>query len=73
MSAQFFEAALELGKFLQIETGNFNTLHDWLKANIYQHGRKYTAAELVERVTGAPLSIDPFIRYIQRKYGTIRA
>lgn len=75
MSAQFFEAALATTKEIstQIETGNYNTLHDWLKANIYQHGRKYTAAELVERVTGAPLSIDPFIRYIQRKYGELYA
>ena len=73
MSAQFFEAALQTdpGIPTQLETGNFRTLHDWLKTNIYQHGRKYTAAELIERVTGSPLSIDPFISYIQRKYGEI--
>jgi carboxypeptidase Taq len=73
MSAQFFEAALKAEPEIstQIETGNFNTLHNWLKENIYQHGRKYTAAEVVERVTGAPLSIAPFIRYIQRKYGEL--
>lgn len=75
MSAQFFEAALLANPEIpsQIETGKFNTLHDWLKQNIYQHGRKYTAAELVERVTGSPLSINPFIRYIQRKYGELYA
>lgn len=75
MSAQFFEAALKANPEIptQIEKGDFNTLHDWLKQNIYQHGRKYTAAELVERVTGGPLSIDPFIRYIQRKYGELYA
>ena len=73
MSAQFFEAALKAEPEIptQIETGNFNTVHDWLRANIYQHGRKYTAAEVVERVTGSPLSIDPFIRYIKRKYGEL--
>ena len=73
MSAQFFEAALKADPEIptQIETGNFNTLHDWLQANIYQHGRKYTAAEVVERVTGSPLSIDPFICYIKRKYGEL--
>ena len=73
MSAQFFEAALKAEPEIptQIETGNFNKVHDWLRANIYQHGRKYTAAEVVERVTGSPLSIDPFIRYIKRKYGEL--
>jgi carboxypeptidase Taq len=73
MSAQFFAAALQANPEIphQIETGNFSTLHDWLKQNIYQHGRKYTAAELVERVTGSPLSIDPFICYIQQKFGEL--
>lgn len=73
ISAQFFEAALKADPEIPsgIEQGNVNTLHNWLKENIYQHGRKYTAAELIDRVTGKPLSIDPFIRYIQRKYGEL--
>ena len=75
MSAQFFEAALKANPEIptQIEKGNFNTLHDWLKQNIYQHGRKYTAALVVERATASPLSIDPFIRYIRGKYGELYA
>lgn len=75
MSAQFFEAALKAHPEIptQIENGNFSTLHNWLTGNIYQYGRKYTAAELIERVTGSPLSIEPFIRYIQQKYGEIYA
>ena len=75
MSAQFFEAALEAEPEipLQIAKGHFTILHDWLKVNIYQHGRKYTTAELVERVTGSKLRIDPYISYIQQKYGEIYA
>ena len=75
MSAQFFEAALKANPEIptQIEKGNSNPLHDWLKENIYQHGRKYTPTELVERVTGSSLSIDPFIRYIEGKYGELYA
>ncbi len=75
MSAQFFAAAVKANPEIpsQIEKGDFNTLHNWLKENIYQHGRKYTAAELIERVTGGVLSIDPFINYIQRKYGELYA
>jgi carboxypeptidase Taq len=75
MSAQFFAAAVKANPEIptQIEKGDFNPLHDWLKENIYQHGRKYTAPELIERVTGGPLSIDPFIDYIQRKYGELYA
>ena len=73
MSAQFFDAALKAHPEIPvaIEQGNFSSLHNWLKENIYQHGCKYTAAEIIERVTGSPLSIDPFINYIKQKYGEI--
>lgn len=75
MGAQFFEAALQAHPEIpgQITQGNFETLHGWLKRNIYQQGRKYTATELLERVTGSPLSIEPFLRYIRRKFGELYA
>jgi carboxypeptidase Taq len=73
MSAQFFDAALKEHPEIptQIETGNFSVLHDWLKANIYHQGRKFTAAETVARVTGKPLSTKPLMDYIHRKYGDL--
>lgn len=73
MSAQFFQAALQTHPQIstEIAQGKFDTLHNWLKANIYQHGRKYTAAEIVERATGKQLSIEPFIRYTQQKFGEL--
>ena len=73
MSAAFWQAAHaahpEIGD--QIAQGQFDTLHGWLRQNIYQHGRKFTAAELVEQVTRAPLTIDPYINYLQAKYGEL--
>jgi carboxypeptidase Taq len=73
MSAQFFEAALTAHPEIstKIVRGRFGTLHNWLKENIYQHGSKYTAAEIIRGVTGAPLCIEPFIRYIRQKYGQL--
>ena len=73
MSTQFFEAALQAhpGIPAEIEAGEFATLHGWLQEHIYQHGRKYTAPELIERVTGGPLSIEPYIRYLRTKYGEL--
>lgn len=75
MSAQFFEAAIGAHPEIpnQIEQGNFATLHNWLKQNIYCHGRKFTAHELLEQVTGSPLSTAPLLRHIHRKYGEIYA
>jgi len=73
MGAGFFEAALQAHPEItsEIEEGQFGTLHAWLKENIYQHGRKYTPSELIQRVTGAPLSIEPYIRYLRAKYGEL--
>ncbi len=71
MNAQFFaRAAVDLPDVRErMSRGDFSALHDWLKENIYRHGAKYTADELVERVTGRPLEVRPFIDYIKLKYG----
>ncbi len=73
MSAQFYEAALnEAPQILsEIEQGKFDLLLNWLKTNIYQYGRKYTADELIQRVTGGPLCIEPYIHYLKTKYGDL--
>jgi carboxypeptidase Taq len=71
LSAQFYDTALKAHPSIpdEIGRGEFGTLHNWLRQNIYQHGSKYTAPELIERVTGGPMSIDPYIRYLRHKYG----
>jgi len=73
MSALFYDRAVQARPQIpdEIGTGEFSTLHDWLKENIYQHGLKFTAEELVQRVTGGPLSIEPYIRYLRTKYGEL--
>jgi carboxypeptidase Taq len=74
-SAQFYEAARKAHPDIpdQVRQGDFKALHGWLRENIYRHGRKFTASELVERVTGQPLTIEPYIRYLKTKYGELYA
>ena len=73
MSAAFFDKAIEAHPQIptDIEQGQFETLHGWLRENIYQYGSKFTANELIERVTGGPLSIDPYINYLRTKFGDL--
>lgn len=73
MSALFYDAAVKEypGIPSEIHQGRFATLHTWLKENIYQHGTKFTALELVERITGGPLHIKPYINYLKTKYGAM--
>ena len=73
MSGMFYAAALKAHPEIpaEIEAGRFGTLHGWLIEAIYQHGRKFTASELAERVTGGPVRIEPYIQYLKTKYGEI--
>jgi carboxypeptidase Taq len=73
MSAQFYEAALLADPQIssQLEQGNVTPLHNWLQERIYVHGRKFTAAEIVQRVTNVPLSTAPLMRHIRKKYGDL--
>lgn len=73
MSAQLFETAVGAHPEIlqEIEQGEFGTLHNWLKEKIYQHGCKFTPSELIVRAIGAPLSIEPYIRYLKSKYGEL--
>ncbi len=73
MGAQLFATALAAHPEIpaEIESGNTDTLRAWLTEHVYQHGRKFTTAELLQRVTGGPLRIDPYVDYLRRKYGDL--
>ncbi|MBI4212504.1 MAG: carboxypeptidase M32 [Deltaproteobacteria bacterium] len=55
----------------QIAKGKFLVLREWLRENIHRHGRRYSASELVERVTGKSLTAEPFLAYLHAKYGNL--
>jgi carboxypeptidase Taq len=70
LSAQFFAAAVAAHPAIpqQIASGEFGTLREWLRVNIYQHGSKLTAPEVVERATGGPMTIAPYMDYLWKKF-----
>jgi carboxypeptidase Taq len=71
--AQFFSQALKAHPEIPAEMaqGKFDPLHNWLIENVYKHGNKFTANELVEKATGGPLSIEPYLTYLKTKYGEL--
>jgi carboxypeptidase Taq len=72
-AAQFFEQAeRDIGPLdEQFRRGDFAPLLSWLRAKIHTVGRRYRASELVERVTGRPLSHEPLVRHLWRKFGPL--
>src|SRR5712672_4235110 len=73
LSAQFYNAALKAhpGIPSDIAAGKFGTLLGWLRQNVYRHGRKFPPNELVERATGSPMTMEPYLAYLRGKYGNL--
>lgn len=55
----------------RIRGGDFAPLLGWLRENVHAHGRRYSAPELCERVTGAPLSHAPLVAHLREKLGAV--
>jgi carboxypeptidase Taq len=73
MSAQWFEAARsdtpEIDEALA--EGNYVPLFDWLRENLWRHGRAFSARELLQRATGSDLNTTAYRSYLTRKYGEL--
>jgi carboxypeptidase Taq len=51
--------------------GEFLPLKNWLNDKVHKHGRYYDPEKLIEVISGAPLSADPFMNYLEKKYAEI--
>ncbi len=72
-ASQFFEQAGEdLGDLHeQFARGEFQPLRNWLQEKIHQVGQCVPAAELVQQVTGQPLSHEPLMRHLRGTLGPL--
>jgi carboxypeptidase Taq len=72
-AAQFFDQAeTDLGDLAaQFRKGEFEPLKTWLNTKIHIHGKRYPANELVQVVTGKPLSHEPLIRRLRSKFAPL--
>jgi len=69
-AAQFFhQASKDIPRLKQkISQGNNSQLLTWLRENVHQHGRKYTADQLCKKITGESLNVKYFMDYAKKKY-----
>jgi carboxypeptidase Taq len=72
-AVQFFEQAkLEIPHLEdEIAAGQLMVLKRWLGQKIHRWGRMFTPDHLVQRVTGTSLSPEPFLAYVEKKYGEL--
>ena len=50
-----------------LERGEFAPIREWLREHVHRHGRKFPQRELLDRVTGQDLRVEPFLRYLREK------
>ncbi len=55
----------------QIEQGQFEGILEWQRRNVHRHGAKLLPSEIVQRATGSDLSAEPYLDYLQTKFGEI--
>lgn len=55
----------------QIQEGNFGELLAWLRENVHRHGAKFKPQYLVKKIAGSTISPDPYLKYLNEKFGAI--
>ncbi len=55
----------------QIQSGNFAELLTWLRENLHRHGKKFKPQALVKRIVGETISPEPYLKYLNEKFGKI--
>jgi carboxypeptidase Taq len=72
-AVQFYEQARKEINNLdgEIEAGRLTVLTRWLNQKIHRWGRTFTPEQLMLRVTGSSLSPEPFLAYLEKKYGEL--
>ena len=72
-SVQFYEQAKQELPHLEdeIAAGQLLGLRRWLEQKIHRWGRMFTPAHLAQRITGSTISPEPFLNYVEKKYGEL--
>jgi len=55
----------------EIEKGNLEPVREWLRENIWQHGRLYTPAALMESAFGGKFDANYYVDYLTEKFTDI--
>ena len=72
MGSQFFARALSVPTIATgLQQGHYAPLKDWLTDQIYQHGRRFTPGELLQRVTGGGLDPAPYLADLTAKVDAV--
>jgi carboxypeptidase Taq len=55
----------------RLARGDLAPLREWLRERVHRHGAKFSMPELLERVVGGPIAVDPFLGYLKAKLSDV--
>jgi carboxypeptidase Taq len=55
----------------QIAEGNFRNVKQWLVNNVHTYGDLYDPPDLIKKITGKELDVDPYLNYLTEKYSEL--
>jgi len=55
----------------QIAKGDFQSIKKWLTENVHHYGNLYDPAELIKKITGKQINVNPYLQYLDKKYSWI--
>jgi carboxypeptidase Taq len=55
----------------RLAEGDLAPLREWLREHVHRHGAKFSMPELLERVVGGAISVEPFLRYLKAKLSDV--
>jgi carboxypeptidase Taq len=55
----------------EMAAGKLETILAWLRENVHRHSSRYSAQELVKKVTGEGINPDHYMNYLTKKYTEI--
>jgi carboxypeptidase Taq len=72
-AAQLFERVLQdlPGLWDQVGRGEFTPLREWLRDHVHRVGRRKLPEELLQDVTGSGPTVEPYLNYLETKFGEV--
>ena len=72
-AAQLFDTMLEQipGLWDKVAAADFAPILAWLREHIHVHGRRKLAPALVREITGKDLTPEPYMAYLESKFGAL--
>jgi carboxypeptidase Taq len=55
----------------RIASGDFHHIQEWLVENIHCHGNLYDPTDLITKVTGEGINVQPYLNYLTDKYAAL--